>query len=45
MIDLSNLTECYKFFLIGLPIGAAIVTFFFIIGSVCSLLYGIMTRA
>lgn len=44
-MDLSNITEFYKFFLLGVPIGAAIITFFFIVGSIVSLLYGIMTRA
>lgn len=44
-MDISNITEFYKFFLLGLPIGAAIITFFFIIGSVCNLLFGVMTRS
>lgn len=44
-MDLSNITEFYKFFLIGMPIGGFIIAFFFIVGSVVNLLYGIMTRA
>lgn len=44
-MELSNITEFYKFFLLGLPIGAIIITFFFIIGSVVNLLYGVMTRS
>lgn len=44
-MDISNITEFYKFFLIGLPIGAAILTFFFIVGSVVNLVYGVMTRS
>lgn len=44
-MDLSNITEFYKFFLIGLPIGCAIITFFFIVGSVVNLLYGVMSRS
>lgn len=44
-MDLSVLTDYYSYFLLGMPIGIALITLFFIFGSVISLLYGVMSRS
>lgn len=44
-MDLTVLTDYYSYFLLGMPIGIALITLFFIFGSTISLLYGVMSRS